>query len=382
MTKKQGVTICGFYGNSNLGDEAMLVGMLTLLRRVRSDLSFTVFSNDPVDTKTRYAIKAINRLSRKRKLHRMMGTLQNRYFILGGGDLLRDSATTSIATAWLKPLQQAITMRRRTCVLGISVGEIWMPETKALIPQVLNRVDLIGVRDVRSQAKLEELGVKKKIHVMSDLALETVPNAIAQPSKSENQSLQIGISMRHLSGRGPKVNVDLYPTVQKEMATIVDTLIEQYGATVHLLPFRTFRDKYHATDGDYVSALSMLRYSRHSAQCVVHRYIESVEALNQLMGSLDLVIGMRLHSIILASGAGVPVIAAQYDPKVEGYMAEIGQSERSIPLEQFEAASVLPIVSTILNDLPGARQSVAAGLNHYRRRMASLHPALVDMFAS
>lgn len=380
MAGKQGVVICGFYGNYNLGDEAMLVGMLQLLGNVQPNLSFTVFSNDPIDTKTRYSVQAIHRLSNKRKLQRWLAILQNQYFVLGGGDLLRDSATSSIASVWLQPLQVALRLQRRTCVLGISVGEIWKPETKALIPKVFNQVDVIAVRDMQSKAKLEELGVRQRIHVMSDLALETIPSSTTQAVPPNDHPLHVGISVRHLSGRGPGVDVDVYPTLQKEIAAIADFLIEHYGATVHFLPFRTFQDNYHATDDDYVSALSVLRHSRYSSQCVVHRYIESIDTLNQLIGSFDLMMGMRLHSIILASGAGVPVIAAQYDPKVQGYMAEIGQSERSIPLAHFEKATVLPLIEALLADLPAARRDVELGIAHYRQRMDGVEPALSALF--
>jgi len=68
-----------------------------------------------------------------------------------------------------------------------------------------------------------------------------------------------------------------------------------------LLPFRTHKYGYHPTDDDYISILNILRYSRYSAQFVVHRYFESVESLNRLISALDLMIGMRLHSLILAA---------------------------------------------------------------------------------
>ncbi|MGB7442988.1 MAG: polysaccharide pyruvyl transferase family protein [Coleofasciculaceae cyanobacterium] len=381
MVKRTEALICGFYGNYNLGDEAMLAGMLKLLRKQKQDLSFTVFSNDPQDTQTRYSVQSIHRLDRKLKAQRLLTIFQNRYFILGGGDLLRDSTEYSVAPKWLRPLQQALKLRRRTIVMGISVGEIWKPETQALIPRVLNQVDLLAVRDLHSKTKLEKLGVRKQIHVMSDLALQTLPETFSQPLRTPEQPLQVGISVRHLSGRGASVDVERYPTLQKEIAAIADYLVQEYGATVHFLPLRAHKVGYHPTDDDYISILKILRYSRYSSQFVVHRYFDSLQDFNQLIGSLDLMIGMRLHSLILSAGAGVPVIAAEYDPKVRGFMEEIGQSEFSIPLDCFEKERLVPMIESVLGEPSTARNRIESGIKHYRQRIKGLEQALAEVFA-
>jgi polysaccharide pyruvyl transferase WcaK-like protein len=43
-----------------------------------------------------------------------------------------------------------------------------------------------------------------------------------------------------------------------------------------------------------------------------------------LTGQLDLVLGMRLHSLIFASVMGIPMIAMSYDPKVERFVSQLG----------------------------------------------------------
>lgn len=380
MLGKKGVLICGFYGNYNLGDEAMLAGMIDLLQKQQNDLSFTVFSNDPQDTRTRHSVQSV-RLNQRLKVQRILKIYQHHYFILGGGDLLRDSVKSSIALIWLQPLQQALQLRRRTLVLGISVGEIWKPETQALIPEVLNQVDLLTVRDLQSKTKLEKLGVHNHIHTISDLALQTLPETLPQSIRPVNQPIQVGISVRHLSGRGLSVDVDTYPDFQKEIAATADFLVEQYGATVHFLPFRTHKYGYHPTDDDYICILNILRYSRYSAQFVVHRYFESLPDLNQLIGALDLMIGMRLHSLILTAGLGVPVIAVEYDSKVRGFMEEIGQSELSIPMNYFKKTRLIPLIENILGDPPTARKNVRSGVKHYRQRMVEVQQSLAQILA-
>ena len=388
MTNK-GALICGYYGNYNLGDEAMLAGMLTLLRDQREDLSITVLSDNPRDTQSRHAVAVLPRFSPRSNLERFrrfvqdryLNFLQHPYFILGGGDLLRDSSTHEVAAVWLKPLQQAIALRRQTLVLGISVGEIWKPATQALIPQVLNRVSLLAVRDEASKTKLEALGVQSPIHVMTDLALWALPEAPTQFIQSAHQPLHVGFSVRPLLGRGSAADQDRDVALQKEIAAIADFLVEKYGAIVHFLPFQAYKNRYHPTIDDYVSTLELLRYSRCSEKFIVHRYIESLESLRHLIQGFSLMIGMRLHSLILAGGLGVPCIAAEYAPKVRGFMTEIDQLDSSLPLDQFDRDRVTPLIESILENPVSAHHRTTSGIDHYRQRMEPIQLAISQILA-
>lgn len=381
MAGRRGVLICGYYGYYNLGDEAMLAGMIKLLREQQDNLPITVFSGNTQDTEARHSVRPVHYRGQKFRIRHNLTIFQNRYFILGGGDLLRDSVNSSIALNWLRPLQQAIQLRRRTLVLGISVGEIWREQTQTLIPQVLDRVDLLMVRDTDSKTKLEKLGVRNTIQVIPDLALQLLPEISSHPTGSADRPIQIGIAIRPLSERGRSIDISVYPKFQQEMAAIADFLAEQYGAIVHFLPFQALKYGYRPVNDDYIGILEVLRYSRCSAKFVVHRYFESLQNLNQIISTLDLVIGMRLHALILAAGLGVPIIAAEYDPKVRGFMEEIGQAEYSIPIRCFERGRLLPMIEAILSELLTARKHVEAGIKNYRQRMSGVQPALAQILA-
>jgi polysaccharide pyruvyl transferase WcaK-like protein len=90
----------------------------------------------------------------------------------------------------------------------------------------------------------------------------------------------------------------------------------------------------------------------------VHRHLGSLGELHDRLAPLDLVIGMRLHALILAASCGVRAIAAAYDPKVTGFMAELGQADRRFELGQFAADRVCGLVDGILADRLGARAAM------------------------
>jgi polysaccharide pyruvyl transferase CsaB len=375
---KPSILINGFYGYQNLGDEAMLAGLVWRLRQgdANRDRPITVLSGNPKDSQQRHRVNTFPPLAHRSKKELLRNASQSylrtlwqcKLLILGGGDLLRDGVDYDVAGRWVRSVQDAQRLGRKTAIVGVSVGEIWKPETQKLIPKVLNSVELIAVRDRLSQSRLQDLGVRPPIHLMADMALWGLPEISTQASPETPP--QIGISLRLLSNRGQGAGAIDIDRFRQQMAQVLDHLVEHHGAIVHLLPFQSFANAYHPADDDYLAALEVLRYCRQSPQFVVHRHLGSLGELQARLASLDLVIAMRLHGLILAAGLGVPAIAASYDPKVTGFMTELGQADRCFELGEFEADRVCGIADGILADRAGARAGVERDLAAYKERSA------------
>ncbi|MEM9164821.1 MAG: polysaccharide pyruvyl transferase family protein [Cyanobacteria bacterium P01_F01_bin.4] len=392
----QRALICGYYGHYNLGDEAMLAGMLHQLGQWRPDLSPTVFSNHPADTARRHGVATLDQAPtyRRRALWRqrietLWAMAQHRYFVLGGGDLLREGPEQSVANVWLTPLQQAIQLRCRSLVWGVSVGEIWRPETERRIRQVLNQTELIGVRDDASAAALRSLGVTRPIYVGPDLALlRPEPEHIAPlatPLMSKTRP-RIGVSWRAIANRAIPNNAaaETFDQLQQSMAVLLDWLVDTYDAEIHLIPFQSFPEAYRrrhrpAVD-DYVSTQTMIQGCRHADRMELYADVPYLGHLDGILASLDLIIWMRLHSLILAARAGVPGLAIEYDLKVNRFMAAIGQAHNSIPLENFTLATATSKVTQLLENADAARQSVRAGLHQYQQAGATAMAAFEDFW--
>ncbi len=370
--------ICGFYGNHNLGDEAMLSGILKLLEK-KEKPNIVVFSNDPVDTFRRHGVDSIHISSRKYFGSRLLENFRCRSFILGGGDLLRDSPQSSVALNWLKYLKTALVLKRYTAILGVSVGEIWREETKEAIPKVLNQVQLIAVRDENSRNRLEELGVKQKIHVVGDLALHAVSSRPVKTNLSKERPIQIGLSVRHLVGRGKSVNPEIYEHVLRELVKAADLLVDNFQATIHFLPLRTSRDSYHVIDDDYVASLQALRFSRYNSQAIVDRYFDSAQDFAEKAYELDLVIGMRLHSLILSCAVGTPIVGIAYDTKVSSFMEEVKQEDNCIPLDEVTAETVFDVSAKVIQTIQEGQAKLVESVRLYQNKISILESYLPNM---
>lgn len=389
LSSPRGALICGYYGAGNWGDEAMLAGMIRLLHGRISNYPLTVISRDSADTVAKHKVwtfPACQPFYRSKKnlfnywlrQSKFLTTLYHPTFILGGGDLLRDGTQYEVAGFWLSQMEQALKMRRKTILLGVSVGEIWKPSTIELIPKILNQVNLLTVRDESSKVALESLGVTREISVISDLALQGLkihPRSVEAVSRHP----KIGISIRSLSNRGRQLEGFQHEVFQREFAKLLDILKLQFNADIYFFPFQAYPYFYNPEDDDYIAAMQLLKFSQYSSDFHVPRYIPSLQELCEGLSEMDLVIGLRLHSVILASAQGVPTIAVEYDPKVRGFMEMSNQLERSVSLESFNRERVLPLVERMLQSSHTISQSVLNNIEVYKKRMESIIPALDNL---
>lgn len=320
MEKSKTITkimISGYYGFNNTGDEAILKSMVGAFKEKIPQIKITVLSQSPLQTSQSYQVKAINRLH----LIDIMRCLRDtNLFISGGGGLLQDSTGKGWSILYyLGLILAAKTVKVPVMIYAQGIGPVNKKINKKLIKWILNKVDLITVRDKPSKELLENLGVvKPSIYVNSDpvflLKKKNINNIIdrhpfiQQLINSDNRPL-IGVSVREYKGNG----LDS----KSIFAQAADYLVENYQAKIIFLPFKF--------DEDVYSSEEILSLMKNKAE-VLKIKLEPEELLS-VLSRLSLLVGVRLHSIIFSSIANIPFVAFNYDPKVKYFVEDLGLSE-------------------------------------------------------
>ena len=318
------IMISGYFGFNNTGDEAILKSMVRAFKEKIPQVKIAVLSHNPLQTSQTYKVKALNRLH----LIKIIRCLRNvNLFISGGGGLLQDSTGKGWSILYyLGLILITKTVKVPVMIYAQGIGPINKKINKLLIKWILNKVNLITVRDNHSKKLLNNLGVSgPSIYVNSDpvflLKKKNINHIIDNHPyiqnliNSDNRPL-IGISVREYKSNGSDS--------KRIFAQAADYLIENYQAKIIFFPFQ-FDEDVHINE-------EILSLMKNKAE-VLKIKLEPEELLS-VLSQLSLVVGVRFHSIVFSSMANIPFIAFNYDPKVRYFVEDLGLSELLLEIDE------------------------------------------------
>lgn len=302
--------LAGYFGSGNIGDEAILSAVLSAIKLDHPSAEITVLSEDPAETSNTYRVNSVRRFS----FLRIIKEIRNAdALVFGGGGLLQDSTSVKSLYYYLFLIFLAKFFGRKVILLGQGIGPV---SHRSILKRALADADLVAVRDEKSMKELAEIGAKpKKLALTADMAFLLPP-----PDRDKGKkTLDIdGIKKckRNLIAFALRRSVDdrFSPVNYKVVAEACDHLIKEKDSQVVFLIF-----KYPDDIDSAEKVMSRMKYPAH----ILLRRCSPSEMLD-VVSAFDGVIGMRLHSLIFASMAGIPSLGLSYDPKVESFQRSIG----------------------------------------------------------
>ncbi|MCE3249660.1 MAG: polysaccharide pyruvyl transferase [Geminicoccaceae bacterium] len=325
------VGISGSYGGLNLGDEAILKGIVKELRRALP-VEITVFSRDAEDTRQRHEVERVvpvRKLSRDEVLPEIQ---RLDLLILGGGGILFDGE----AQLFLREVMLAHENRVPVMVYAVSAGPLRDPAVQRLVQDGLSRAAVVTVRERDARKILEEIGLTREIVVTADPALLLEPAPLAKDSFKreglDSGRQLVGVSVREPGAAAPDISEQAY---HKLLADVADFMVDRYDADVVFVPMEPrMVDVQHA----HAVVARMLRAPR----ATVLKGDYTSEQLLALMQHFAFAVGMRLHFLIFASLQNVPFVALPYAPKVAGFLEDL--KIETPPLAQVSAGRLIAYV--------------------------------------
>lgn len=383
-TTSKTLVISGYYGFKNSGDEAVLKSILTALEQEGQAAGVTinpvVLSIDPEWTEATYGVKSVHRM----KLGEVRQAIkESDGLISGGGSLLQDATSPKTIPYYLGILKIAQWLGKPTFIYAQGVGPVNRKLFHPMIRSVFRKCSYISVRDTQSGELLQTMGISAE-------AIQVVPDPVmGLPLSGDKQEHGLGAQDAALqgaqaersaadegqaalleadppaSGAGavagqvdqgdghlPTIGISVrrwHPEL-KELQSIADGLKKLAASRkVHLrfLPF-------HKPDD--------LEASRYIAELVgdvrsngseISYYVEEQQPQDMLreVSRCDVVLGMRLHSLIYAANRRVPLLGISYDPKIDHFLKRLGCE----PVGRSEALDPDRLKSEIAKLLDGGR---------------------------
>ena len=342
----------GYYGFGNSGDDALLFAITDSLQKYMKDVRVCVLSARAKKMRGVYGVDCVARFNP----FAVCRALKNaKMLISGGGSLMQDITSSKSLLYYTSVMRYAAWCGDKVYVYANGIGPL-REKNYARAAKALKTADAITLRDPASLAELEKIGADSgKARVTADpvLLVEGTPREALTTLFAENglpkDGRFFGISVREWQTNDPDF--------VRKIAEIADYAAEKYGLLPLFLPMRYPNDL----------AISEQIASRCSTKAYVLNKAVGVKDMIGLVGCSEAVLGMRLHTLIYASGASVPVIGIVYDKKVSAFLDYIGEKRR-VDTENIHVAAA----KRDLDEIMEHPEEIRAFLAGQKARLAAL----------
>lgn len=347
--KQSDIVLSGYYGFRNSGDDAILKMIIQDIRAIDPKLGITILSNRPADTKRIYSVNAVNRWNffAIRKVMK-----DSRLFISGGGSVIQDVTSTKSLLYYLCLILMAKRYGNKVMLYANGIGPVRKKANRKRAKNVLNRVDVITLREEDSQDILNEMGV------INPKTVVTCDPVVALKDIDIDQAETL-LYRHNLFGK-PYIVVSLrewktIPIFEAELLEGLKEIKRKHNCELLFLPMQHPHDV--AINQKYAKLTNSV--------CITKRL--SADMCIGLAKHSLLAVGMRLHILIYAFAANVPSIGLAYDPKVESVMRYFGQ-DTYMGLLEFTKMSFTSKADRILSNREVIRNDLSVRLHELKAK--------------
>lgn len=314
------ILLAGYFGFDNAGDEALFESEVENFREFYPGCQVSALVQDSGNA-DRLGVPTIPR----KDLQAVWNALRSSdVFVLGGGGLFQDVTGPGSVFYYGGLLAMARMAGCPSVFFCQGYGPVNRPLQKFFTRQFLRLPRLVTVRDEESRAELLALGLSAQhVHLAADPALLLKPleadnmRAILVEEHLMQELGRSELPNGQLSPAGPLVALTVRPWPGlnlDELAAALRVFREETSARYILLPFQPERD--------LEPSRRLVELLEGQAR-VLDRPL-APRAITGILASCDMVIGMRLHSLILATVGNPPLYGLSYDPKVERFCRRAG----------------------------------------------------------
>ncbi len=372
--KVRRILVCGYYGFANTGDEAILAVLLGDLQGTNPGATIVVMAGSPEAVIGEHGVDSFHwqdvvRLAEEAERADVM--------VLGGGGLFQDHSgfdpddilTTRHGTIGYYAGFALLAGMTSTplIIYGVGVGPLSSADGRRYTRLAFARASAATVRDDTSLALLSDIGVDtSRVRVTADpvWTLEPASVGIADQILHLERIHQTGLCTIAVAVRPWGAG-----EWAAELAAALDRLVCLRDADILFVPFQQSPNRH---ENDALAALEVARRMERIDRSSILRGDYTPAERMAIIGSCDLTIGMRLHSVVFAANVGVPVMALSYDRKVEVAMQQLGLGSQVVDLSVLSA-------DVIVETATHAKAAAGATISRLRANAESNRACLVDV---
>lgn len=387
------VLICGAAGFTNLGDDCILWGLLSQLREAVPGPLFRVAGGPALAPLVQpfggTAIPYEDRFELARAIE------EADLVVLGGGGLMYDieydASLVRLLTEppdrqWLYEMAKIAGAARAAgkpvMLYGVGAGPLLTEAGRKVARFICEQAQAVTVRDRASADVLIASGVPAtRVHVAADpaISVEAGPVEAAQAfmagtGLADSPRPWVAVNLRpwYRHGRKHEGGEDEMDRLIERAGALVRGICDELGGTALLLPFQRLYD----------DDVEVLRGARRAAgdpdRAVLLEPALSPPDMLAFLAQCDLLVGMRMHSLLLAMNAGVPFVGLPYSTKVAEFAEAAGLADYLHPVDNLDPAAALATCRQALEE----RARLRAIMTERRRELTRSAGISAELAAS
>lgn len=236
--------------------------------------------------------------------------------------------------------------RTRFVFMSVGTSSLDFRLSRRFIRGALNLAYYRSFRDAVSKDRLQNIAITRNDRVLPDLAyslpLDAYRKKYSQPSKRPIVAVS---PISYCDPRTwPKQDQELYDNYILRLANFIVWLLD---ADYEILLFAST-----ASDLSAINDLRNVLASLHvRGEGCLHPAIPEITVCDLLtqLSKVDFVVASRLHGVILSHMLHLPVLALSHDPKVDIHMANNGQKDFCLNIEEFNADTISEAFSRVVS---------------------------------
>jgi polysaccharide pyruvyl transferase WcaK-like protein len=383
------VLIASAAGFTNLGDDAIVVAMVAELREAIPDATFTVAGGS-----SDYGTASLARLDVETIAVRDIRAVdaavtRSALVIVGGGGFIYDYDAIVTPYDFLRgdvtfmyPYYRAAVAASVRDVpvyfYAVGVDSLITPTGRALTRDVLSRAQAISVRDEISLVELRRADVCcPVVEVTADPAVRVDPPRVAWRTRPAGRVVAfVTRPWLRFGGTWTPSSRQLYETYVGWLAAAADHAVDTWDATPVFLPGQRYNDDDLETAARVASRMTRAQRAVHLSEVVDEEQYRAVFA------GADAVVSSRLHPLILASTAGVPVVGVAINEKVRAFLTAIRLDEQIVSPWAASATSLVGALDRALRRPEQIRAEMREGIDRQRTAAARNPLIAAELLAS
>lgn len=357
--------------SKNMGDRAILT---TMLQNFSKKHEVFLLCKNQTEMQEYYKVKTLP-YSFVNIRQTIKSLKQIDVLVWGGGSIIQDQSSILYILHQSALPYIAYLLKKKIFCFAVGIGPLKTSLGKFLAKFILNKCHKIVVREKFALATLKDIKVNKPdIKITEDPAV-----LLPKLHTKQNDNIVIGINCREWFHYSHSIlPIFLKKKLQKNKINTQQIKLEKKLENICLATIKKYKEVkfvfvpmyyggYQEDEKVVKRLIDKIKEKYPKIKTSIISKPEPIEEIKRQISQCSLFIGVRLHSLILSSTEGVPIIALNYLPKGKEYLARLGLEKFSHDVANFDENKIIKNIDYLIQNNKVVRQTIKTNIEPLRK---------------